>query len=127
MLKKSLFILALLMALPCIAEETTGLLYSENINMTPQRTFSGYSSSTNKYPKLNSIHNSSVYRTYSTQDQQRTEIMKAKSVKDIGNYSRFNDKDSSMTYGQFPQNRDSSDMMHLQQINNGVQNMFMNF
>lgn len=120
MLKKILLISALFMAIPCLAETDM-----EGINMTPQKTFSGYTNSGVNYPKLNNVHNSNIYRNYSTHSQQRAEIMKAKSVKDISRYSY--QKDDPMTFNKFPQNRDSSDMMHLQQINNGVQNMFMNF
>jgi len=122
MFKNVLLICALFTIVPCMAE--TDLLYSENVNMTPQSTFSGYTNSTSSYPKF---RKSDIYRTYSTQTQQRAEIMKAKSVRDINSYSRKNDETSPMTFNKFPQNRDSSDMMHLQQINNGVQNMFMNF
>ena len=119
MLKRFLLIFALFVAVPCMAEEE--LLYYENVNMTPKRTFSGYTNGTANYQ--NNIQKSNVYRTYTTQVQQRAEIMKPKSVKEIKNYTQ----DTSMTFNKFPQNRDSSDMMHMQQIHNGVQNMFMDF
>ena len=117
------------MVMPCMADETSDVLYSENINMTPQNSFSGYRKNAQQvsYPRLNSTQNSNIYRTYSYQNQQRAEMMKAKSVKDISSYRRRSDDNSPMSYGQFPQNRDSSDMMHMQQIHNGIQNMFMDF
>ena len=121
MLKRFLFIFVLFTAIPCIAEDSQ--LYSGNVNMTPQRTFSGYTSGTSSYQ--NNMHKSNIYRNYTTQSQQRAEIMKPKSVREIQNYTPK--EDDPMTYNKFPQNRDSSDMMHMQQIHHGVQNMFMDF
>ena len=125
MLRKLLFIFVLFIALPCIAEEKSDLLYSDNINMTPQRTFSGYTTGTSNYQNINNIHKSNIYRTYTTQSQKRAEIMKPRSVREIQHYTPK--EDDPMTYNKFPQNRDSSDMMHMQQMHHGVQNMFMDF
>lgn len=106
-MKKLIFILGLLIMLPVMADE---------VNMTPQSSFSGYNNKSNMkpmYPHLNS-----------TSDP-RAEYMKKKSVHDMGDINPSNNPKTPMTYGQFPQNYDSSNMMLQQGIQNGMQNMFM--
>lgn len=91
---------------------------SEDVNMTPQDTFSGYKNSENKYPRLNST---SIPVRYV--DNSRDEIMRPKSVREMGNISPSSN--GPMNYGQFPQYMDSSNMMMMQGIQNGMQNMYM--
>lgn len=134
-MKKFIVILFLLMTMPVMAEETNGLLYnseSENvpatgsINMTPKNTFSGYTKSSdirNKYPNWNR-------GTYNqSQDYQRTQMMKTKSVKEISNTGNLSkDSDIPMMFNnQLPQKYTNEDMMRVNAIQNGVQNMYMNF
>ncbi len=105
-MRKLVLMLALL-TLPAMADD---------INMTPQNTFSGYSNKSNvrpMYPRLN------------TPVDTRAELMKPKSVKDMGDTSHPNDGKTPMTYSQFPKNYDSSNMMLQQGIQNGMQNMYM--
>ncbi len=134
-MKKFIVILSLLIAMPVMAEETNGLLYnnqSENIpstgsiNMTPKNTFSGYTKSNdirNKYPNWNR-------GTFSqSQDYQRAQMMKTKSVKEISNTGNLS-KDSDiplMFNNQLPQKYTNEDMMRVNAIQNGIQNMYMNF
>ena len=113
MIKNLLLVTALLItALPIMAND---------INMTPQNTFSGYNnnSARKQYPR--------IYRatTTSTPITQQEDFMKPKSVREMGDLTPT--KDSPMTYGQFPQNYDSSNMMLMQGVQNGMQNMFMGF
>lgn len=105
-MKKFVFLLALI-TLPAIADE---------INMTPQNTFSGYynkSTARPMYPRLNSPADP------------RAELMKKKSVHDMGNTTPTLDGKTPMTYNQFPKNYDSSNMMLQQGIQQGMQNMYM--
>ena len=56
------------------------------------------------------------------------DIMKPKSVKQMGNITPSNDRQAPMTYNQFPQYMDSSNsMMMMQGIQGGMQNMFMGY
>lgn len=106
-MKKLFLVLGLLMVLPAMADE---------VNMTPQNTFSGYYNKSNvkpMYPHLNSV------------SDPRAEYMKKKSVHDMGDINPANNANTPMTYSQFPQNYDSSNMMLQQGIRNGMQNMFM--
>lgn len=107
---KKLFIVLMLFSLPVFADE---------INMTPQSTFSGYNNSgvRTKYPQLK--------KSLLLENEQRSDIMKPKSVKEMGNITPS--VNSPMTYGQFPQNYDSSNMMLMQNVQNGMQNMFMGY
>ena len=109
--------------MPVMAEEvqSSKLLYDGGINMTPQSSFSGYTKTDlrAKYPHLNNNYYSNTY------EQKRSQILKSKSVRDMGNYSDFVRQDASMT--PFTQKMDSSDMMHINGIQNGIQNMYMNF
>lgn len=89
---------------------------AQDINMTPQNTYSGYYNKSNvrpMYPRLN------------TPVDRRAEFMKPKSVTEMGNITPANDGKSPMTYNQFPQNYDSSNMMIQQRMQNGMQNMYM--
>lgn len=106
---RKLVLLLALIGLPVMADE---------VNMTPQNTFSGYynkSSVRPMYPRLNS------------QNDTKAEIMKKKSIHEMGDITPANDGKTPMTYGQFPQNYDSSNMMLQQRIQNGLQNMYMGF
>jgi hypothetical protein len=106
----------LLSSLSVMAEDS-------DINLTPRNTFSGYSNNTMKteYPHLNSVN--TQYNT--VLEQQRKQWMKPTSVRSMGNITPKNDGNGTMTFNQFPQTYDSSDMMHVQQIQQGVQNMYM--
>lgn len=118
-MKKILVLTVLLLfSLPVAAED-----YYENINMTPLKTFSGFSNKNIRttYPQLNTPHQ------LTPMNEQRRELMKAKSVTEMGNSAPRNDGVSPMTYSQFPQKMDSSNMMHIQSIQNGIQNMYMGF
>lgn len=104
---RKLILLLALIALPAMAED---------INMTPQNTYSGYynrSTVRPMYPRLN------------TPADRRAELMKPKSVTEMGNITPANDGKTPMTYSQFPKNYDSSNMMIQQGIQNGMQNMYM--
>lgn len=104
---RKIFILLTLFALPAMADE---------VNMTPQDTFSGYYNKSTvrpMYPRLNSPADP------------RAELMKKKSVHDMNNITPANDGKTPMTYSQFPKNYDSSNMMLQQGIQNGMQNMYM--
>ena len=107
---KKLFIILMLLSFPVFADE---------INMTPQNTFSGYNNNgvSTKYPQLK--------KSLIIENEQRSDIMKPKSVKEMGNITPSSN--SPMTYGKFPQNYDSSNMMLMQNIQNGMQNMFMGY
>ncbi len=105
-MRKFIFILALL-ALPAMADD---------VNMTPQNTFSGYYNKSTvrpMYPHLNS------------QNDSRAELMKKKSIYEMGDINPANNARTPMTYNQFPKNYDSSNMMLQQGIQNGIQNMYM--
>lgn len=110
MLKKFILILLLLTA-PVLADE---------INMTPQKTFSGFNNNgiRSTYPKL------SRPVQYSTTDN-RTDIMKPKSVREMGDITPTNDGTAPMNYGQFPRNNDSSNMLPMSEVQSGIQSMFM--
>lgn len=107
---KKLFIILMFLSFPVFADE---------INMTPQNTFSGYNNNgvSTKYPQLK--------KSLIIENEQRSDIMKPKSVKEMGNITPSSN--SPMTYGKFPQNYDSSNMMLMQNIQNGMQNMFMGY
>lgn len=89
---------------------------AQDINMTPQSEFSGYrtkSSARLMYPHITPA------------EDNRAELMKPKSVHEMGNTTPVNDGKTPMTYSQFPQHYDSSYMLHTQGVQNGMQNMFM--
>jgi hypothetical protein len=104
---RKLVCLLALICLPAMAED---------VNMTPQNTYSGY-------------YNQSLMRTtyprLSTPTDAKAEIMKKKSVLEMGDTTPANDGTTPMTYSQFPQNYDSSNMMIQQGIQQGMQNMYM--
>ena len=107
MIKRFILLIGILSVLPAYAD----------VNMTPQTTFSGY---------YNKSYNSSFYKpNYERTTNSREEIMKRKSVTEMENTTPKLDGKTSMTYGQFPQHYDSSNMLHMQGIQNGMQNMFM--
>ncbi len=120
-MKNIIIVLALFcVSLPVLSDE---LLYNTTgINMTPQSAFSGYKSNDlrSKYPHLNS---NNYYST--SYEQQRSQIMRAKSVKDVSNYENYNNSKSSLE--EFSRRMDDNDMMRINGLQNGIQNMFMNF
>lgn len=135
-MKKYLTVLFLLVAMPVMAEEANGLLYNADsanapstgsINMTPKNTFSGYSKSNDVRSSYPNLSNRVQYNT--TSAYQRQQMMKAKSVKEISNTSNLSreDENSGITFNQFPKQYTTDDMLHLNAIQNGVQNMYMNF
>ncbi len=115
MFKKVLLILLLLTA-PVLADE---------INMTPQNTFSGFNNNgvRRSCPKLNSKQPANSF----TIEDSRSEIMKPKSVREMGEINPSNDGKSPMTYGQFPRNLDSSNMLPMSEVQGGMQNMFTGY
>ena len=94
-----------------------------NINLTPKSSFSGYSNSQMKtqYPHLNSAN----YQYNTVLEQQRKQWMKPTSVRSMGDITPRNDGYTTMAPSQVPQKMDSSDMMHIQQMQQGMQNMYM--
>lgn len=99
-------------------------VFSEEINLTPKNTFSGFNNNgiKPKYPQLQ--------KTLSAADiieekQEKNSIMGPKSVKEMGDITPSNNRSTPMTYSQFPQNYDSSNSMMLMQ--GGMQNMFMGY
>lgn len=104
---RKLILIIALVGLPVMADD---------INMTPQNTFSGYygkSAIRTTYPRLNSA------------SDPRAELMKKRSVHEMGNINPSNNNKTPMTYSQFPKNYDSSNMLLQQGIQNGMQNMYM--
>jgi hypothetical protein len=87
--------------------------FADDINMTPQNSYSGY------------YNKSAIKTSYPTSKQletsQKADFMKPKSVLEMG--STTSDTKTPMTYNQFPQNYDSSNMMLMQGIQNGLQNL----
>ncbi len=108
-MKNLVFIIALL----------TAPAFGADINMTPQNTFSGYNNNgiRTTYPKLNNSHQ--------TERTNRAEFMKPKSVREMGEVTLKHE--AQMNYSQFPKNYDSSNLMHMQDVQNGMQNMFMGY
>lgn len=116
-MKKILVLSVLLLgSLPVMAEDL-------NINLTPRSSFSGYSSKPMKteYPHLNSA----TYQYNTVLEQQRKQWMKPTSVRSMGDITPRNDGYTPMSQNQVPQRMDSSDMMHVQQMQQGMQNMYM--
>lgn len=95
-------------------------VFAEEINMTPQSTFSGVNNKGIKpaYPKFNIPVMSDTVDT-------REDFMKPKSVRHMSEFTPSNDKKAPMTYNEFPQNYDSSNSMML--IQGGMNNMFMGY
>lgn len=94
--------------------------FADEINMTPQDTFSGANNKgiRSAFPKLNTTNMTNIVDT-------REDFMKPKSVRQMGEISSENNKKTPMTYGEFPQNYDSSNSMMLMQ--GGMNNMFMGY
>ena len=108
---KKLVLILILLAAPVLADD---------INMTPQSTFSGFNNNGTRpmYPRLETTHRQIPI-------DNRADIMKPKSVREL-NTSGSTGK-APMTYNQFPQNYDSSNMLHSQGLRNSIQNMFMDY
>lgn len=100
-------------------------VFAEEINMTPHATFSGaFHTTAPSYPHLNKPLSASDI----VEEEAVDDIMKPKSVKQMGNITPSNDRQAPMTYNQFPQYMDSSNsMMMMQGIQGGMQNMFMGY
>lgn len=116
-MKKILVLSVLLLgSLPVMAEDL-------NINLTPRSSFSGYSNRPMKteYPHLNSA----TYQYNTVLEQQRKQWMKPTSVRSMGYTEPNNIENMPVTVNKLPQHIDSSDMMHVQQIQQGMQNMYM--
>lgn len=116
MLNKFIVMLAFaVLALPAAADE---------IHLTPKNSFSGFnnrSSVRSTYPQLKKTLSASDL----IEEQNENDIMKPKSVREMGNITPVNDGRTPMTYSQFPQNYDSTNSMMLMQ--GGMQNMFMGY
>lgn len=97
--------------------------FADEINLTPKNTFSGFNNSgvRHNYPQLNKTLSASDV----VEEQSENEIMRPKSVKEMGNITPSTNKSAPMTYSQFPQNYDSSNSMMMMQ--GGMQNMFMGY
>ena len=115
-MKKILVICVLLTGLSVWADES-------GINLTPRSSFSGYSDKSMKteYPHLNSVN----YQYNTVLEQQRKQWMKPTSVRSMGYTETRNIERMPVSPNQLPQHIDSSDMMHVQQIQQGMQNMYM--
>ena len=98
-------------------------VFSEEINLTPKNSFSGFNNSgvRTKYPQFRQ----SVSAADIVEEQNENSFMKPKSVREMGNITPSNDGRAPMTYSQFPQNYDSSNSMMMMQ--GGMQNMFMGY
>ncbi len=99
--------------------------FAEEINMTPHSTFSGaFHTSYPAYPHLKKPLAASEI----VEGQAVDDIMGPKSVREMGDITPSNNRQTPMTYSQFPQYMDSSNsMMMMQGIQGGMQNMFMGY
>ena len=119
---KKLIVLSLVLffaGVQVLADDIESMENVQNVNMTPKSTFSGANnnSARNIYPSL-----------YKNSSDTRADFMKPKSIKELsGNRDLSTDTSAPMTYEQFPQNIDSSNMLHMQGLRNGIQNMYMGF
>ena len=118
-MRKFVIVFAILLTSSCVLAEDEFI--QDNINMTPQKTFSGYTDNGSRtvYPRLNYQP-----RNY---DAQRANIMKSKSIHEMHVNSNSRNINTPMKFDEFPQNYDSSNMLHTQGIQNGIRNMYMNF
>ena len=91
--------------------------FADDINLTPQNKFSGYNNQSTVRPMYPQLRKMPV----TTSD--RTDIMRAKSVREMGDTNPVNDGKSPMTYSQFPQHYDSSNMLHSQGLQGGMQSI----
>lgn len=98
-------------------------VFSEEINLTPKNSFSGFNNTAAraKYPQLQKTLSASDI----IEEQEANSMMGPKSVREMGNITPSNNTSAPMTYSQFPQNYDSSNSMMLMQ--GGMQNMFMGY
>lgn len=98
-------------------------VFSEEINLTPKNTYSGFNNTAAraKYPQLQKTLSASEI----VEEQEANSMMGPKSVREMGNITPSNNSNAPMTYNQFPQNYDSSNSMMLMQ--GGMQNMFMGY
>ena len=98
-------------------------VFSEEINLTPKNSFSGFNNNgvRPKYPQFRQ----SVSAADIVEEENENSFMKPKSVKQMGSITPSNDGRAPMTYSQFPQNYDSSNSMMMMQ--GGMQNMFMGY
>ena len=98
-------------------------VFSEEINITPKNTYSGFNNTAAraKYPQLQKTLSASEI----VEEQEANSMMGPKSVREMGNITPSNNSNAPMTYSQFPQNYDSSNSMMLMQ--GGMQNMFMGY
>lgn len=98
-------------------------VFSEEINLTPKNSFSGFNNTAAraKYPQLQKTLSASDI----VEEQEANSMMGPKSVREMGNITPSNNTSAPMTYNQFPQNYDSSNSMMLMQ--GGMQNMFMGY
>lgn len=99
-------------------------VFAEDINMTPQRTFSGFTNSgvRSQYPHLK--QSVSADDVLEEQYEKQNDFMKPMSVRRMRNAAPpSNDGKTPMTYEQFPKNYDSSNSIMLMQ--GGMNNMFM--
>ena len=98
-------------------------VFSEEINLTPKNSFSGFNNTAAraKYPQLQKTLSASDI----VEEQEANSMMGPKSVREMGNITPSNNTSTPMTYSQFPQNYDSSNSMMLMQ--GGMQNMFMGY
>lgn len=98
-------------------------VFSEEINLTPKNSFSGFNNTAAraKYPQFQKTLSASDI----VEEQEANSMMGPKSVREMGNITPSNNTSAPMTYSQFPQNYDSSNSMMLMQ--GGMQNMFMGY
>lgn len=98
-------------------------VFSEEINLTPKNSFSGFNNTAARarYPQLHKPLSAADL----VEEQETNSMMGPKSVREMGNITPSNNGSTPMTYSQFPQNYDSSNSMMLMQ--GGMQNMFMGY
>ena len=98
-------------------------VFSEEINLTPKNSFSGFNNTATraKYPQLQKTLSASDI----VEEQEANSMMGPKSVREMGNITPSNNTSAPMTNSQFPQNYDSSNSIMLMQ--GGMQNMFMGY
>ncbi len=97
--------------------------FSDEINLTPKNTFSGFNNRgvRSQYPQLHKpLSAADLVEEEGTQS-----IIGPKSVREMGDITPSNNTSTPMTYSQFPQHLDSSNTMMLMQ--GGMQNMFMGY
>ena len=115
---KKLLILSFII-IGCGIQVWAGDIEQPSVNMTPKSTFSGYQNTGTRpvYPKINT----------SRADAARTELMKPRSIHDMAGRKDYStDKSMPMSYQQFNQNIDSSNMLYNQGLG-ALQNVQMGF